>query len=367
MGKSTVDISFYNTMNLPLVIVMVLFIGFSLYTQWGMDDWKQVGMRALRWMSVSLLACVGLYFVGVRETGVLMLILTSLFAMLVNFEFGWKQGTKDLRAIGGKLAHIGLAVFLLGVIASGKYNTTKQTTLPLNQPVEALGHTLTYTGYAPTPDDKYAFHVNVEKNGAPFTLSPVMFDGGQQGMMRNPDIKSFLTSDFYISPISLEQPEPNTGDHGNTYTIEKGKTITLGQYKATFVKFDMNSHSQDAMTGGGAGDMAVGSVLEVTDGKTKETVTPMMMYSVDGRPTYKPSQSQLMNATVQLVSMNIGGMGPDPSSVTIDVRHAGEGRQSVDALIVEASIKPFIGLVWAGTLVMFVGFFVAMMKRLQEA
>jgi cytochrome c biogenesis factor len=36
-------------------------------------------------------------------------------------------------------------------------------------------------------------------------------------------------------------------------------------------------------------------------------------------------------------------------------------------LIVEASIKPFIGLVWVGTLIMFIGFFVAMMKRLKEA
>jgi len=330
------------------------------------DEGKQVIKRAVKWMAVALVACAVLFVLNVRDIGVLLLVFTSLFAMFVNLDFGWKQGALDIRAIGGKLAHIGLAVFLLGVIASGKFNTTKQTTLPLNQAVEALGHTLTYTGYAPTTDNKYAFHVNVEKNGAPFTLSPVMFDGGQQGMMRNPDIKSFLTSDFYISPISLEQPEPNPAEHGDTYTIEKGKTIALGQYKATFVKFDMNSHNQDAMAGGGGSDMAVGSVLEVTDGKTKEVVTPVTVYGSDGRPTYKPSQSKLLNATVQLVSMNVGGMGSNPSSVTIDVRHGTEGQQHADALIVEASIKPFIGLVWAGTLVMFIGFFVAMMKRLRE-
>ena len=92
-----------------------------------------------------------------------------------------------------------------------------------------------------------------------------------------------------------------------------------------------------------------------------------MVYGMDGRPTYKPSQSKLMNATVQLVSMNVGGMGENPSSVTIGVHHSGEVKQQTDALIVEASIKPFIGLVWAGTLVMFIGFFFAMMKRLQEA
>ena len=367
VGKSTVDASFYNTMNLPLVIVMALFIGFSLYIQWNFDNGKELLKRSLRWTAVSVIACVVLYFMGKSDMDVLALVFTSLFAMLVNLEFGWKQGTKDIKAIGGKIAHIGLAVFLLGVIASGKYNTTQRLSLSLNQPVEVLGHTLTYTGYKPTQDNKYAFNVNVEKEGTTFTLSPMMFDGGQQGMMRNPDIASSLTRDFYISPMSLEQPEPDHAEHGETYTIEKGKTISLGQYKATFVKFDMSAHSQDAMTGSPERNMSVGSVLELTDGKTKETVTPVMFYGADGRPTYKASPSKLMGATVQLVSMNVGGMGPAPSSVTIGVHQMGEVKQQADALIVEASIKPFIGLVWAGTVVMFVGFLVAMMKRLAEA
>ncbi|HCV43086.1 MAG TPA: hypothetical protein DGH68_06345 [Bacteroidetes bacterium] len=367
IGKSTVDTSFYNTMNLPLVIAMVLFIGLSLYTQWGEDKVKEVLKRALKWVVVSLAACIALFFAGVTDVGVLTLIFTSAFALFVNLDFGWKQGVLDIRAIGGKLAHIGLAVFLLGVIASGRFNETKQASLPLNRPVEALGHTLTYTGYAPTPDNKYAFHVKVEKNGSTFTLSPVMFDGGQQGMMRNPDIKSFLTSDFYISPISLEQPEPDHAEHGDTYTIEKGKTIALGQYKATFVKFDMNTHSQEAMAGGGAGEMTVGAVLELSDGKATETVTPIMTYAKDGRPTYNAAQSKLLNAPIQLTAMNVGGMGSASSSVTIEVLHPGEDGPQSDALIVEASIKPFIGLVWVGTLIMFIGFFVAMMKRLKEA
>jgi cytochrome c-type biogenesis protein CcmF len=369
LGKSTVDVSFYDTMNLPLAIAMALFIGFSLYTQWGVDDWKGVLKRSLKWIGISVAAGVALYLLGVRDVGTFALVLTSTFAILVNIEFGWKQGRLDIAAIGGKLAHIGLGVFFLGVIASGKYSTTRQVSLLKGVPQDVLGHTLTYVGYEPTTDRKYAFNVNVVNEQTRFQLSPVMFDAGQQGTMKNPDIKSFLTSDFYISPISLEQSQEDHADHaGDVYTIEKGKTISIGGFRTTFVKFDMNAHSGNAMASGAASDMAVGSVLEVTDGKTKEIVTPMTVYGADGRQTSTPSESKLLNATIQLVSMNVGGMdGANASSVTVGVQRGQEAHAHQEALVVEASIKPFIGCVWVGTFLMFFGVIVAAMRRLREA
>ena len=113
--------------------------------------------------------------------------------------------------------------------------------------------------------------------------------------------------------------------------------------------------------------MSVGSVVELTDGKRKETITPVTIYSPDGRQTFKPSQSKLLNATVQLVSMNVGGMGSNASAITIDVRRDGTTTVGKEALVVEVSTKPLIGLVWAGSLIMFLGFTLATMKRLQES
>ncbi len=363
-GKSTVDTSFYDTMNLPLAIVTVLFIGFSLYTQWGKDEGKEVFKRALKWFAVSLAASCLLFVFGIRALDTLLLVFASLFTLFVNLEFGWKQGAADLKAIGGKVAHIGLAVFFLGVIASGKYSTTKHVSLELNHPQQTLGHTLTYVGYEPTADGKYAFNVNVEYNGKAFRLSPLMFDAGQQGTMRNPDIASSLTGDFYLSPVSLEEPISDQADQGDVYTIEKGKAVSLGQFKATFVRFDMNSHGEGATMNGEG--MSIGSVLELTDGNRMETITPVTVYSPDGHQTFKPSQSKLLNATVQLVSMNVGGMGSSNSAITIDVRREGENARKMEALVVEVSTKPFIGLVWLGSVVMFLGFTLAAMRRLQE-
>jgi len=363
-GSTTVEPSFYNATNLPLVAVMVLAIGLSLYTQWGTDRWNEVARRAGKWLIVSTLLSAGLFAMDVRDQDVLLLSFGAVFAILVNLEFAWKQKSGGITAIGGKIAHVGLGVFLVGVIASGRYNSTRQTSLVLGQPAQVLGYTLTYTGYDPTPDNKYAFHVEVEKDGSTFVLSPLMFDGGQQGTMRNPDMASFLTRDFYVSPMSLQNVGP-AGD-GETYTIEKGKSVSVGAFTTTFVEFDMNSHDQNTMAGGGQGGMAVGSILEVSDGKTKERLTPSVAYAPGGETTHKTSESRLLGATVRLVSMKVGGMGTDPSTVTISVRHPDELQRTSEALVVEVSVKPFIVLVWTGSLVMFAGFLLAMFKRLPE-
>ena len=366
-GYSTVDTSFYDRMNLPLVIAMVLIIGFSLYTQWGRDDAVEVVKRGLKWLAVSALSGVLLFsFFGVNDPGTLLLVVASLFAISVNIEFGWKQGRVSIASVGGKVAHVGLSLFLLGVIASGRYNSTRQLALELNQPQKALGHTLTYSGYRPTSDGKFAFDVNVQQDGRTFRLSPIMFDAGRQGMMRNPDIASFLTSDFYISPVSVQESQANLSDPKEEYTLEKGKTVSVGAFKATFVKFDMNAHGEDGMAGGSEKGMTVGSVLELSDGNSMETVVPVTVYGANGKQTSKPSESRLMNASIQLVAMNVGGIeGKPASTITIGIQR-GERAQQQQTLIVEVSIKPFIGLVWVGTLVMFLGFVMAMVFRLRE-
>jgi cytochrome c-type biogenesis protein CcmF len=136
--------------------------------------------------------------------------------------------------------------------------------------------------------------------------------------------------------------------------------------KATFVKFDMNAHSTDAMTKGDGG-MAIGSVLELTNGSTKEIVTPVAHYGANGEPTYTPSQSKLVNGNIQLVSMNVGMGKENPSTITVKVQRANASAPAPEALVVEASIKPYINLLWGGTVVMIAGFILAMFKRSKEA
>jgi cytochrome c-type biogenesis protein CcmF len=362
LGKSTVEPAFYDRTTMPLAILMSVLIAFSLFTQWNAQDGRATLQRSIRSLVLALGAALVLIPFGVHDPGVLVFLFAAFFALFSNVQFAWTVGRVDPRQLGGKLGHIGLALMFVGIIVTGRFSSTENVILPLGAPTAALGHTMTYTGYRPLPDGKFAFDVKVERDGGAFQLAPVMFEAGEQGIMRNPDMASFLARDFYLSPVSLQQPEHNHAHE--TYTIPKGGTVEIGPVKARFVRFDMGQHGGDAMTQGGG--MTVGSVLELTRGTETETVMPTAVYGGDGEPRYAPIASRLVDAEIQLVAMNVG-MGGSHSEVTLQVNRPGEKHEEgPESLVVEASVKPFIGVLWAGTVVMFLGFFIALFKRSKE-
>ncbi len=357
-SKSSVDPSFYDATNLPIAIIMAFLLGLSIFMQWKTQDWKASLKKAIPSFAIAAIGVVGLLFLKFSEPIVLLFIAGSLFAIAGNAYFAWKLGKIDIRTIGGKVAHVGIALFFIGVIISGRYSVTKHLTLPKDVATNALGRTMTYTGWSYDENQKAGFRVRVEQDGKEFFMTPVMFDAGQQGVMRTPDIASFMTSDLYIAPVSLN--DASSSAHHEHYDIQKGKSVMIGDIEATFVRFDMGSRGQDAMASGN-GAMQVGSVLQLRNHVGSETVTPIAVYEPGGATTYKPTSSKLLGANIQLVSMNVA-MEAGASMVTVEVLRSGETQHAPEALVVEASIKPWIGLVWVGTIIMTLGFLLSLLK-----
>jgi cytochrome c-type biogenesis protein CcmF len=354
-----VETSFYDRTHIPIAIALGLLIGMSLYMQWEMQDVREILRRSWRTLALSLLVCATLFALGVRETTPLVFIFAALFAVFVNLDIALRVVKGDWRFLGGKIAHIGVGVFLLGVISAGKFSDSQQVALPLGEPQQAVGHTLTYAGSRQMPDGKYAFDVRMERDGVSYTLAPVMFETRDQGVMKNPDIANFLTHDLYLSPVGLDQ-DPGSAE---TLTLRKGEASNLRGVRIAFIGFDMSAHGAQDVGGG----MAIGALLELTDGKTTERITPVTVYQAgsDPRPTGKGSK--LLQADVQLASLNVGGEGVS-STVTLNVHGGGKaGSGPREVLIVDASVKPYINFVWAGTVIMMVGFVLSILKRSKES
>lgn len=361
-STTRVEPSFYDATTLPIAVVMALLIGYSLFMQWEQQDGRETFRRSLVSLVAALLCSGALFAAGVRDVSGLLLIFTSLFALFVNIEIGVKIIRGDPRFLGGKFAHAGIALFFIGVIAAGQYQSKEHAVLPLNTPREVLGHTLTYTGYEPIDGGKFAFNIRVGTGNEAPVMAPVMFETGEQGVMRNPDILTKATRDFYVSPVSLQEGT-RAANAGETYTITKGSAVSMGDVKAKFISFDMGSHSAEGM--GAGSNVTIGSVIELSAGKATETIVPALM-TAGGQRQQKPAVSRLMNATVTLVDMKVS-MGTEASSVTLQVQRAGGANAEPEALVIEASIKPYINLLWGGTLVMMVGFILAILKRSKEA
>jgi cytochrome c biogenesis factor len=164
--------------------------------------------------------------------------------------------------------------------------------------------------------------------------------------------------------VSVDQMGSGGGADEETYTLRKGEAASIGQVQATFIRFDMSAHGEDAMANASEG-MSVGSVLELNKGKDRETIIPSTWYRPNAAPVYRTVMSRLLQAPVKLVSMNVG-MGPGQSAVTVSVQRSGTGTGPAETLIVEASVKPLIGFVWAGTLVLTLGFIISIIKRSKD-
>ena len=356
-STTRVEPAFYDSSNLPLAIVMVLLVGLSLLVQWQYQEGMDLVRRSLRSLSISILAGIGFYLAGVREARFLVLCIAATFAFSVNVEIGIGIAKGNWRFLGGKIAHCGLALFLVGVVTTGRYAVSERVALPVGVPQHALGRTLTYLGDRTRPDGKTAFTVRVDDGQRRVTLEPVMFDAGQEGVMKNPDIASFITEDFYLSPLSYEAAE----DPSQSYTIMRGQSVAAGNVAIRFVEFRM----QDGHTAMGHtvdGGVTVGAVLSVDRGTDHETLTPTAVVRQGRSPEYSKEHSSLLQADVQLAGMDIG----DGGSSAIRLVVAGGAPSSTGVLVVEASTKPYILLLWLGTVVMFSGFALAMVKRTKE-
>jgi cytochrome c-type biogenesis protein CcmF len=254
----------------------------------------------------------------------------------------------------------------LGIIGSGQYGEKETASLPLNGSKQVLGYTLTYKGSHPTDDGKWRFDVQVERGGSTFLLQPVMFESSyNNSLMRNPDYASLITRDFYLEPVSVEQTG-SSGDAGEQDVVElkKGESRTFGDVEVTFLQFEMNQQAMNSMTG--TGGFAVGARLRIKRGKTTEEVIPVAFYKAGQR-----SESRIVSTKDGAIDFELLGMNVDPASKasTIQLRITGlPGQapvaQKSELLIVEASVKPFIGLIWIGAVLMASGLTVSLIAKL---
>jgi cytochrome c-type biogenesis protein CcmF len=192
--KSAVETSYYVTTTVPLGILVGLLTGIGQLLWWTRSDRKEFWRNLLLPALLAFLITVVLSFFIAADTRVILFLFGTAFALCTNLQVGWKIVRGNPKYAGGAVAHIGLAVMFFGFVASSEYDEKQTISLTQGKPVEALGYTLTYVGYGPLDNEKYAFHVDVEREGKLFRVSPIMYYSAyNDGLMRNPDILNLIT------------------------------------------------------------------------------------------------------------------------------------------------------------------------------
>ncbi len=372
-SKGSIDADFYNKMNLPIAILIALINGISLLLKWKQDDEKRFFKSLIFPLTLAFIVTIGLVIIGVQDFLIALFALASLFTFFVNAELAVNAFRKKNSSIGAYIAHLGLALVFLGIIASSKYSKEENLSLELNKPVDAFGYRLTYMGATPFEDPnnktdiKYHFNVRVEKDNKELVLQPVMYYSEySKGLMKNPDIANFATKDFYLAPMGLVEPEIFSEDE--MHELKKGEERKIGELTVQFSDFDFGNIQQ-----GGkeiqSGNYSIGALLKVKDSKFIENLEPKIKYT-DGTAEYMVAKiSGNDQYSFYFVKMSVQGEdlgGPTATIAIVNKKNISQKPMTDETLVLTASIKPFINVLWTGTGILVLGFFLSILKRRKE-
>jgi cytochrome c biogenesis factor len=365
---NTVEPAFYDAMGLPLAIVMTFMIGFTLLLMWSTTRREMLLRKLVLPLGLGIAATLVIVFAGgVYDPGMIMLALSSSFCLFSNLVIGYRIVRGNPKFTGAYVAHTGLALMLLGIIGSGFYSTSKSLELKQGETVEWSGYRFTYVGNETFWNgERYYFNVRLDDavTGEEIeTVKTVMFVsnyGGQEQIMRNPGIAKFFTTDVYVEPQALYAPEP---DGGKRYGFVKGQTYEYGGYAVTFTEFDMNNSRESE-------SFRVGGEFRVE--KYGEDPQVLMVARTTGPEGVKSEPALVAAGDLQIEILGMTPNQEDLAMSMIEVRLknpniAVDPNDMRETLVVEASLEPFISLVWIGIIVMLAGMIVARSRRSSDA
>jgi cytochrome c-type biogenesis protein CcmF len=162
LGKISVGAPYFNAVFVPIMAVLVFFMGIGPLARWKNDELPALGRR-LRWaagvtvVSALLTAWIGGSLTPMSVLGLLMAywILTSVAADLwervrpaggVRANVLHRLGQLPRAMVGMMIAHVGVAVFVFGVTMVGTYDIERDVAMQPGDSTTVNGYKFTFVG-----------------------------------------------------------------------------------------------------------------------------------------------------------------------------------------------------------------------------
>src|SRR5215210_2382389 len=345
--------SFYNRVNLPIAIIIALLLSTVPYLTWKENAPREILRKMTGPLVFAVALSVGAAVWAVRDPLHLLFLFLASLALATNaHKTVLKYRAGGLRGAGGYLAHVGVGVILLGILASSGYDQSTKVTLELGKPRQVGDATLTFTRFIPRQGrEKEGMEILVEKaGGKKFIVRPRMFMNDRtRQLMVNPDIRTSLLQDFYVSPIEIDPGE------GRQIELAQGTGSVVGDRQIRFEGFELQAEGGNAMAAMAAGrPITIVTKVTVTRRGEDETVQPVYRFD--------PATGEVSNPMTTLASggtISVAGIVPMNRTINLQLN---EPQLSIDV-----TRKPLIKLVWYGFYVVLIGGLIAMVHRVREA
>jgi cytochrome c-type biogenesis protein CcmF len=352
---ANVSIDYYATVNFPIGVLIALLIGIVPFVFWKSHDLSDLFKRIILPLGLALISSIVAFIFGVRDAKWITFFFLSAFALWSNLFWFLKYKANP----GSALTHMGVGLMFIGIITSSFYGVSKRVGLPKDEAIEVMGYHYKYKGIEHVADGKNRMIIEVSNGKENFVAAPrLYFSEYNQGWMKNPHIQRFASGDLYISPVEQMNSEADAHEGLGNIILKKGENQQIGDYNIKFINFVIPEHMAQG------GPMQVGAKLEITKGYKKYELVPVMKIENGERIKEKvdiPESTgsitlEALNADMGAVSLNIAGI----------VKNVSNESTSKETLIIEVSTKPFINVLWIGTVILLVGQIVAIRKRMKE-
>ncbi len=392
--------------------------------------WKRVGKNKLQALYNPLLLALiisgaVITFQGVKDFQYIVMLTASIFAIVMNGSILLDIVKGNYNLSGGAITHIGVALMLIGILFSSAYtkvvsinntglmisrseeftqNDNKENkenlTLWLNKPERMGDYTLTWRDVRIEPrhipeyiskswvdliegdyravalrdivvNDKqyYAkgdtleispenFYYEIEyrePSGKIFNLFPrVQINPRMGGIVSSPDIQRKLSKDLYtyVSMVTNPTAEPVWSQTEN-FTVNLRDTFFVNDYVAVLDNVVRTEDVEGVKLENG--DAAVKAVIRVLDKENEYVITPSFVIR-DKMVARKPEVNNELGVRLQFMEIN-----PQTGQFTFAVNTTQR-----DFIVMKATEKPLINILWLGTFVLVIGMILATIRRFRD-
>lgn len=363
-NPSAATIDYYNRVHIPIAIAMGLLLGVAPILRWREEGIKTLLKNLTLPLILTLVAAAIPIFFGMRNpvhiifvAAAALALWSNLFTVIRYLKINWLHTSAPL-------SHVGVALMLLGIIISGTFEENHKVVLEKGVPGQVMNYEMVYNGMISSPDGKDVADIEVSKGQTAYEARPrFYYSASSQGMMREPDVRSGWTYDLYISP--MERRDIAHNHDANSLVIKKGEKKQYGDYEIYFKGFDMGGHSE-------AGVMRVGAELDITRGSDTYSVIPAVLYAKEGNrsePAVLPASSAYPNTEAKVL---VRGINADQKVIELVFEGMGEESVAADSepseqILVEVSKKPFMNVLWLGTILIIAGTLIGIKRRMAPA
>jgi len=248
--------------------------------------------------------------------------------------------SRKVPALAPLMAHMGVAILVLGIITSNFHSWTIQKKIEKGTTAEAGPVSITLEGFEFTEPSAVA--INVKKgNNEYHGHMPYFMNKKTQSLFREPYILKGVSGDIYITPQQYVFAEA----HFSSAVINKGEEQTISGLKVKFIDFDTSKMGSDEMT--------IFANILVNGKKYK----PGMKHAAG---QHLPIENKISGTdrTITLEGIDAGN-----KKIKIHITPEKGAVTPPDYAVIDITMKRLIWLVWLGTLLITGGFSAAMIRE----